>query len=59
MSLKMTCSIEQYYTVVSCLDGILSPWKVGILLTLLERLERLFVLRPEVSVGVGENAMKI
>jgi hypothetical protein len=43
----------------SCLDGILPPWKVSLLLTLLERLERIFMLRPKVSVDVGEKAIKI
>lgn len=32
---------------MSCLDSILPPWKVSLLLALLERLDRLFFLYPK------------
>ena len=43
---------------MSCLDSILPPWKVSLLLTLLERLDRVFLLCPKVSANMSGKSDK-
>jgi hypothetical protein len=59
VEVKTTVPQNNTTRVVSCPDGVLPPWEVSILLTLLERLKRPFVLRPKVLVDVDEKTIKI